>query len=432
MEQPQPSSISGSIEKHDMKSKLCMEDKGLLVSDDDHSCSQESLSSLHPMLDGGIEPSSPSQTDECDSSECPSNMKKYDNCPWEDLPGKGQEADNLLGYTKEIGNCEDENQPDSSKEYWEETNAEEKEATKGLGDDEDHCDFGCKMEVTPEDYDDLYWNQLPRRIRKAYRVLGYRKSLWDDDGFPASFDKDWFELSDAEKRAATIVGYTAEMWDEDPQDEKPKTIAEETIVFVKGSSYIMLECIALSAFLAVIKSFFSIGERYLDDHILGALKILLGLAIMEFSGQMHMWLGYEEEVKDDYRQIPLFRSFLNLFSWWSIFAGVDHFMEAFESDVLYLYSDTTWYLKMCEEEVNTTQLVNATQVGNTTFAIAKDRILNYTSVARRFVIDNITCELLDDDHERMGSVYHWTVFLSSAYALWYAFGDNFLTGCDSD
>ncbi|CAJ1948447.1 unnamed protein product [Cylindrotheca closterium] len=384
------------------------------------------------------------------TSEPPANGKQYEKYAWKDLPPKVQEAATCLGYTEQLWN---ENQQDPEKDkYWEELNVHEKEAAKILGYDEVHWDFGDKQ-VEPADYDDMYWNQLPKHIRKAYRVLGYRKTGWNEDESPASFDKDWFELTEAEQKAATIVGYTAETWDDDPDDMQEEGIKEGAIYFVKGSCYVLLDCLSMSSFFGIINALFSLGREYLDDNALGVLKILTGLAIMQLSGQMHKWLEDEEEEaatrqrgQNSTAQPTLFRSFLNLFSWWSIFAGVDHFLDAFENDVLYFYSDSSWYLKLCEEPDNATQCVlNATSGNNMTTELLLNatagnitmhsplvaRLLNYTDRIEEFMID-CACEILDDDQERLGPVYLWTVFIGSAVTLWYAFDDNFLTGCDPD
>ncbi|KAL3942714.1 MAG: hypothetical protein SGBAC_003159 [Bacillariaceae sp.] len=389
---------------------------------------------------------------------------RYEECAWEDLPFNVQEAATRLGYTEQIWSQE--NSEDPNKKYWEELDQEEKVAAKVLGYDEVHWDFGDKV-VTPADYEDMYWNQLPKPIRKAYRVLGYRRRAWnedDDDDSPASFDKDWFELTDAEQKAATIVGYTAETWDEDPNDIEEVGIREGSINFVKGSCYVLLDCLSMSAFFGIVKVIFSLGERYLDDNVLASLKIVVGLAIMALNGQTRRWLDDEEEEANGRggrkgKQPTLFRSFLNLLSWWTIFAGVEHFADAFEEDVLYAYAESPWYLKLCEEEAvlpaNTTtitvmdpfendvlfscaasnvttplQSMTAATV-NSSLSFLKQRLLNYTDMLGDFVIDS-TCEILDDDQERLGPVYYWTLFITSAISMWYAFDDNFVMSCDVD
>ena len=142
---------------------------------------------------------------------------------------------------------------------------QEKEAAKVLGYDEMHWNFGSK-EVTPEDYDDMYWHQLPGHIRKAYRVLGFTKKLWNDDGAPPSFDKDWYELTEAEQRAAAIVGFEEETWDDDPELKTHGSTKEESVIFMRGACYILLECISMSAFAGLIKMVYSFGKQFLNEH----------------------------------------------------------------------------------------------------------------------------------------------------------------------
>ncbi|CAJ1936698.1 unnamed protein product [Cylindrotheca closterium] len=370
------------------------------------------------------------------------DRKKYEDIAWTELPSEIREAASRLGYTEDM--WDESKEPKISTKYWAELDSKEKEAATVLGYDETQWNFGNKK-VTPGEYDDMDWNQLPKNIRKAYRVFGYSKKIWNDDDAPASFDKDWHELTEAEQRAATIIGYCEDTWDEDPEDEQPRSIEEESIDFLRGASYILLECISTAAFSGCIEMIFSVGKRILEKNALNALKIVIGLAIMQFSGQTHRWLKGEEEtmtlgkngggIKHD----TLSRSFLNLFSWWTIFAGVEHFVGAFEDDLLYKYADTQWYLNLCELEkkVNNTceeVLWNVTATENMACLTVPQEPANYIkyiNMVEDYLVDTV-CGLLDDEKEVMGQLYYWALYICSAISMWYVFDDNFLRGCDTD
>jgi len=321
------------------------------------------------------------QNDPAPLVEEPASTKKYEDCSWEELPSEAQDAAKLLGYTEEGWN--ENKEPDLTNKYWEELKSEQKEAAKVLGYNETLWNFGDK-EVSPGDYDDMFWNQLPKKIQEAYQVLGYDEDLWDRDESPAAIDKDWDALTEEERNGAIIVGYTETTWDDDADDEEDDAepqneltgIRGQVAKFMKGSSYILLDCMSMAAFFGVIESIFLIGKLFLSDNGVNALKIVFGLSIMQFSGQLRKWLGAEKETKKarsrkTREEITLSRSFLNLFSWWTTFAGVNHFFYAFEKEYL---SENGW--------------------------------------------------------ESMGYFYYCLVFLASALPMWFLFGDNFLKGCD--
>jgi len=56
------------------------------------------------------------------------------------------------------------------------------------------------------------WNDLPDDAKKAAELLGYTKSLWDNDKIPTTCDKDWNDLSPPQKEAATNLGYNTKSW----------------------------------------------------------------------------------------------------------------------------------------------------------------------------------------------------------------------------
>jgi len=84
-------------------------------------------------------------------------------------------------------------------------------------DDDNEKDIESASSVEPtdkilenENNDD--WNDLPDDAKKAAELLGYTKSLWDNDKIPTTCDKDWNDLSPPQKEAATNLGYNTKSW----------------------------------------------------------------------------------------------------------------------------------------------------------------------------------------------------------------------------
>ncbi|KAL3932791.1 MAG: hypothetical protein SGBAC_010683 [Bacillariaceae sp.] len=371
-------------------------------------------------------------------SEESTNTRKYEACSWEELPSIAQDAATLLGYTE---GCWNENkEPEVTNKYWEELKPEQKEAATILGFNETMWNFGDK-EVSPGDYDDMFWNQLPNKIQEAYRVLGYNEDLWDRDESPAAVGKDWDELTEEEMNGATIVGYTEMTWDDDSDDEdeddepenKLKGFRGQVADFLKGSSYILLDCMSMAAFFGVIESVFLIGKLFLSDHQVNAIKIVFGLSIMQFSGQLRKWLGAEKESKKarsrrKREETTVLRSFLNVFSWWTTFAGVNHFFYAFEKDYLSKQAEE-WFRNFYElaEEVFEAELKSGTATGKMPCSYVQNFDFNQT--VPRFLIGK-ACALSENEWESIGYFYYCLVFAASALPMWFLFGDNFLKGCD--
>ena len=59
------------------------------------------------------------------------------------------------------------------------------------------------------------WDELPEEARVAAELLGYSKSLWDNDEEPELADKDWAELTTEQQEAASLLGYDEAKWDGD-------------------------------------------------------------------------------------------------------------------------------------------------------------------------------------------------------------------------
>ena len=65
-------------------------------------------------------------------------------------------------------------------------------------------------------YSDYSWEELGTEgVQTYFQALGWTQSFWDDEtGTPASEDKDWSELTDAEREAATDVCFLESTWNE--------------------------------------------------------------------------------------------------------------------------------------------------------------------------------------------------------------------------
>jgi len=73
-------------------------------------------------------------------------------------------------------------------------------------------------------YDDDDWDELSAEVQKLFKLLGYTKSLWDNDKTPAICDKYFADLTPEQKAAATKLGYTETSWNE--SDESSSSDSE--------------------------------------------------------------------------------------------------------------------------------------------------------------------------------------------------------------
>ena len=64
-------------------------------------------------------------------------------------------------------------------------------------------------------YDNYGWKKLSKEVRDAAMILGYTKSLWDNDKEPDTCDKHWKKLTPEEQEAAKTLGFNEQSWDED-------------------------------------------------------------------------------------------------------------------------------------------------------------------------------------------------------------------------
>jgi hypothetical protein len=73
----------------------------------------------------------------------------------------------------------------------------------------------------PEYYDDWWWEDLPPRAVKAAEILGYNKSMWDDDEESEYESKKFEDCTLQERHAAMFLGAN-------PIDEKLDIYWEDT------------------------------------------------------------------------------------------------------------------------------------------------------------------------------------------------------------
>lgn len=62
-------------------------------------------------------------------------------------------------------------------------------------------------------YDNDDWDELPKDIQEAAKLLGFTKTLWNNDKEPDECDEYWRKLSTAQQEAATKLGYDQKQWD---------------------------------------------------------------------------------------------------------------------------------------------------------------------------------------------------------------------------
>jgi len=76
---------------------------------------------------------------------------------------------------------------------------------------------GIRVQSNTCAWENFSWEDLTPAEQRVWARLGWNARLWDsdDDAAPASADKDWSELSNAEHTAAWQLGYTQWSWDRD-------------------------------------------------------------------------------------------------------------------------------------------------------------------------------------------------------------------------
>lgn len=65
-----------------------------------------------------------------------------------------------------------------------------------------------------DNYNNISWKELPKKVQKAARTLGYTETMWNNDEDSPLDDKGWSELTSEERKAAKLIGYDQRRWDE--------------------------------------------------------------------------------------------------------------------------------------------------------------------------------------------------------------------------
>jgi len=79
--------------------------------------------------------------------------------------------------------------------------------------EENEVEASRKLQQTPEEkYYDLDWECLPVDVRRAYRLLGYNQSAWDNGVEVEADNMDWSDLTPEQREAALFLGYTEIIW----------------------------------------------------------------------------------------------------------------------------------------------------------------------------------------------------------------------------
>lgn len=274
---------------------------------------------------------------------------------------------------------------------------------------------------------------------KSIQSLGMTEDFSDEDESPASFGKDRHKLTEVERNGATVQAHKEEICNGVPEAEQPGNFPLKITRFFKGVCYILVECICLSSFYCVLNSIHSVGKIFLNDTGLNVGRIVLGLAIMQITGQTQKWVTTEEEPHGRSRrrksvQGPaLFRSVLNIFSWWTIFAGIDYFCGLFESDVIYNIAETEWYYDWCSMGWNETNANEECLADGADMTCAWNETdsgnVTKLGLLKNYLVDG-SCVLMDSDGEAIGVLYRIVLCGITALTMWFVFNNNFFRMCD--
>ena len=59
-------------------------------------------------------------------------------------------------------------------------------------------------------YGSEWWQDLPKKLRSYYRILGFTETIWEDDLIPEK--KSWLELKESQTDALEVLGWTQDLW----------------------------------------------------------------------------------------------------------------------------------------------------------------------------------------------------------------------------
>jgi hypothetical protein len=400
--------------------------------------------------------------------------RNYDHYTWSELPEPVKDACNVLDYTEELWDTNQDSEVGLKK--WSELSAEQQEAASILfydaerWDDENNCNSGnatedeihaalgtqlpetakkaakvlgyteelknqdkdpknwdndedCGKRVSPSSYDDMDWDELPERCQAAFRILGYTETTWNAVKDPEPCDTNWDDLSSKEQEAALDVGYNAREWDGTPRKMSPSArLQNEISRDCRASFYVVLDSLVMSAFFCVVNEGIDLTEQYFGEVRLNVLKIVVGLLVMRWNGQMFNWLDHGD--KKSRQKKSMFNSFLNLFSWWTIYSGVNYFFYLVEEE--YLHECLKAWYKGIENMAKDAFEDDDAALGK--FTCAELQQYGVTSFHR--VVGGMMCHWNDEDWGIVSHLYYAAVFLASAFSMFWLFEDNFLESCD--
>lgn len=171
-----------------------------------------------------------------------SGIGKYDECDFDDLPIEVKEAAKLLGFTPSIWD-NDGNIPIKSTD-WADLTVAQQNAASTLGytkekwndgssssssssddsafqgiltmpfiDEEETAATSVLTKAQLVDYNDYDFEELPTKVKKAAKLLGYSPRTWNTGGSIPIENEDWADLTVAQQNAACTLGYTRIRWD---------------------------------------------------------------------------------------------------------------------------------------------------------------------------------------------------------------------------
>jgi hypothetical protein len=349
----------------------------------------------------------------------------YDDYNWCDLPDNARRDFEILGYNAVMWEANEE--PTSSDKEWCKLGSIEQEAATRLGynaekwDNDSDCTFTADVNSIGK-YNENEFDEHVESVREAYKILGKE---------PKSLKRDWCHLTKEEQKASMGLGYTAKIWDDE--------VAMKSDYFLfdlkrtsKGSLYILLDCISLCAFFATIEAFYGFFHKYFNKSVLNLLKIVVGLAVLRWNGQMFTWTSEQDEQKSWHgkkkanqatKQTPL-NSMLNLISYWTIYSGVSYFFYKIENDVT--RNLESYYVKI---ELNAEVMFED--------ALIPREIVDFTCKdwkgnglpAFQSLIGHTICSW-GGNWSEVSCLYSLLIFGFSAITLFRLFHENFLIGCD--